>query len=224
MRKLKPNIRSREYDSYSPSVRGSVAYAYLTTKKLGHREIDEKILQLDAAYTHGFQAMGILHYQGLYREHSGLLESIDLDGVISKIRSLPDSSRLLADLVAFRSGPTHVDGKEYEEKLAQDIENSYADLREKRLDRLSAKKDDAPRRISLVTSVFERDPDVIAEALFIAKGVCGKCKNPAPFLKKNNNQPYLEVHHIIPVAKGGKDNLSNVIALCPNCHRAMHFG
>jgi len=102
MHKLKPNARSREYDSYSPSVRGSVAYAYLTTKKLGHREIDEKILLLDAAYTRGYQAMGILHYQGLFREHSGVLEANELEDVISKIRNLPDSSRLLADLIAFR--------------------------------------------------------------------------------------------------------------------------
>ncbi|MCD9544043.1 hypothetical protein GLP24_04155 [Photobacterium carnosum] len=48
--------------------------------------------------------------------------------------------------------------------------------------------------------------------------------NFAPFTKKSNGEPYLEVHHIKPLSQGGEDSLENVKAICPNCHREMHFG
>lgn len=31
-------------------------------------------------------------------------------------------------------------------------------------------------------------------------------------------------HHMIPLAKGGVDNIYNTICLCPNCHRDFHMG
>jgi len=31
-----------------------------------------------------------------------------------------------------------------------------------------------------------------------------------------------DIHHILPVTKGGKDEISNLITLCPNCHRLAH--
>lgn len=32
----------------------------------------------------------------------------------------------------------------------------------------------------------------------------------------------LEVHHIIPISKGGKDERKNLILLCSNCHDRRH--
>ncbi len=34
----------------------------------------------------------------------------------------------------------------------------------------------------------------------------------------------LEVHHVIRLADGGSDTINNSVALCPNCHRELHFG
>ena len=34
----------------------------------------------------------------------------------------------------------------------------------------------------------------------------------------------LDMHHIYQVAKGGKDDPSNLIALCPTCHNLYHRG
>lgn len=49
------------------------------------------------------------------------------------------------------------------------------------------------------------------------------------FVSATTGQPYIEVHHIIPIAKTpdfahSLDVVPNLIALCPNCHRAIHFG
>ncbi len=71
---------------------------------------------------------------------------------------------------------------------------------------------------------FVRNSDVIAEVLERANGICERCKKPAPFIRDSNNSPYLEVHHILPLAEGGDDTVENAVGLCPNCHRHAHNG
>ncbi|MDN3555524.1 HNH endonuclease [Halomonas maura] len=82
----------------------------------------------------------------------------------------------------------------------------------------------SPERTWVATSVFIRNPDVVAEVLENANGVCGSCKKPAPFLRAKDGSPYLEVHHKQTLADGGLDTVENAIALCPNCHRRAHYG
>ncbi len=81
-----------------------------------------------------------------------------------------------------------------------------------------------PKKVTVQTTVFIRNEDVVAEVLFQAKGKCGACKKDAPFVRQSNATPYLEVHHINPLANNGEDTVENAIALCPNCHRKAHFG
>jgi hypothetical protein len=81
-----------------------------------------------------------------------------------------------------------------------------------------------PRKSKAVVVVYIRNPDVVAEALFRAKGVCERCGKNAPFRSRRYNEPFLEVHHIVPLAEDGPDTLENVQAICPNCHRQAHFG
>ena len=81
-----------------------------------------------------------------------------------------------------------------------------------------------PRKIKLDTWSFQRNPDVVAEVLYRANGICESCHQPAPFLKRSDNAPYLEVHHCKPLAEGGDDSIENAVALCPNCHRKAHYG
>jgi predicted HNH restriction endonuclease len=104
-------------------------------------------------------------------------------------------------------------------KIADAMELDEASLRFK-----SSKYPKKPRVVTSVTKVFDRNPYVIAIALKRAKGDCELCYKPAPFPRKSNNTPYLEVHHKIRLADGGDDSLDNVIAICPNCHREEHFG
>ena len=86
------------------------------------------------------------------------------------------------------------------------------------------KSDGIPDKYAVVQQVFNRNPDVVAEVLERAAGKCESCGSPAPFKKRSNGFPYLEVHHKKQLAHGGKDIVSNAVALCPNCHRKAHYG
>lgn len=33
-----------------------------------------------------------------------------------------------------------------------------------------------------------------------------------------------DAHHILPLSKGGSDRASNLLCLCPSCHRKFHSG
>lgn len=114
-----------------------------------------------------------------------------------------------------------------EELVERSFEEQVADsLRRSRLERLRrlANAPAIPPRIPVTTYVFARNADVVAEVLTRAGGVCEGCRTPAPFQRRSDGTPYLEVHHRQQLAKGGEDVVENAIALCPNCHRKAHHG
>lgn len=78
--------------------------------------------------------------------------------------------------------------------------------------------------VAVVSYEYKRNPDVVVEVLRQAKGSCARCNCRAPFDRKLDGTPYLEVHHKIPLAEGGDDTVANAEALCPNCHRKAHYG
>jgi 5-methylcytosine-specific restriction protein A len=78
----------------------------------------------------------------------------------------------------------------------------------------------ASKRIESISIV--RDPVVKAWVLINANGVCECCGGKAPFAT-SSGIPYLEVHHVKKLADLGPDTPENAIAVCPNCHRALHY-
>lgn len=79
-------------------------------------------------------------------------------------------------------------------------------------------------RTNITSLKYKRNPYIVEYTKRIANGICQDCKQPAQFLNKTTNEPFLETHHIIPLAEGGMDTIENTIAVCPNCHRKRHFG
>lgn len=67
----------------------------------------------------------------------------------------------------------------------------------------------------------KRNPYLPELAKRRANGVCQLCNTTLNFSDRTG-RPYLEAHHIIPLVDDGLDELSNMVALCPNCHRKMH--
>ena len=72
------------------------------------------------------------------------------------------------------------------------------------------------------TKVFLRNPYLKELVKRIAEGKCQFCGEDAPFADLKG-EPYLEEHHVEPLADGGLDRINNVVAICPNCHRKMHI-
>jgi 5-methylcytosine-specific restriction protein A len=110
-----------------------------------------------------------------------------------------------------------------DEQYKKGITKSQKDSTEARQKRLknAPKK---PKQIIVFSVSFVRNTDVVAEVLKRANGICEQCKQSAPFISKATGKPYLEVHHKIQLANGGDDTVENSLALCPNCHRQLHFG
>lgn len=73
------------------------------------------------------------------------------------------------------------------------------------------------------TIIYQRDPYVKAWVLKNSKWICECCKKPSPF-KSIDGHPFLEVHHLKMLSDGGSDTITNTVALCPNCHKEIHFG
>jgi 5-methylcytosine-specific restriction protein A len=71
-------------------------------------------------------------------------------------------------------------------------------------------------------SLVARSPDVKAWVLINANGICENCTSDAPFVS-TTGIPYLEVHHVKRLADKGPDTVDNAVALCPNCHKALHY-
>ncbi len=106
--------------------------------------------------------------------------------------------------------------------LAAEIEVSLALSQSDRAMRL-ADSTKVPQRIQIISVGFRRNADVIVTVLLRANGVCEKCGAKAPFIRRSDGSPYLEVHHSTPLSQGGEDTVENAAALCPNCHREAHY-
>lgn len=54
------------------------------------------------------------------------------------------------------------------------------------------------------------------------KYICQWC-GIKPF-EKGAGWFYVEAHHMHELGEGGKDVIENIVCLCPNCHRKIHYG
>ena len=79
-----------------------------------------------------------------------------------------------------------------------------------------------PKTVTSPRDEYVRDLKVKAWVLKQANGRCECCGSEAPFIR-HDGRPYLEVHHVRQLARGGSDTTSNAVAVCPNCHRELHF-
>ena len=89
---------------------------------------------------------------------------------------------------------------------------------------LISRENPKPKSRVVPSTVYDRSQYVVAETLERANGVCQSCGKTAPFTRKKDRSPYLEVHHKKQLADGGEDTLKNAIAVCQNCHREHHYG
>ena len=78
-----------------------------------------------------------------------------------------------------------------------------------------------PERIVGTNIGFNRSPSIRKEVLLRSKGICELCGQKG--FNMDNGSVYLKTHHIFPLAQGGPDEVWNVVAVCANDHRRLHF-
>ena len=84
------------------------------------------------------------------------------------------------------------------------------------------------KKDSSKTSSIPRDAGIAKTSLIDAKYKCQIDKNHKTFISQKTNKNYVEAHHLIPMEyyddfKNCIDVEANIVALCPNCHREIHF-
>lgn len=131
--------------------------------------------------------------------------------------------------VVSSSDKDEVEDSDSKAATEESFQDRVAEARKKPdLDELARKaaKPGPVSRQQTTTTTFKRRPEVVAwvieNALKNNEGRCelGGCESfPTP-----KGEPYLEVHHVIPLSEDGPDEISNAVALCPACHRELHFG
>ena len=75
---------------------------------------------------------------------------------------------------------------------------------------------------------FIRNPSLAARVIKEADHRCELDDTHVSFVSAVSGEQYVEVHHLIPISYSGEfqyslDVPANLIVLCPNCHRVIHF-
>lgn len=106
-------------------------------------------------------------------------------------------------------------------KIEQEREKYLASKTLGELRKMANQAKPKPQRRLVESEQIIRNSAVVDYVKRAANGSCDLCRKPAPF-KTKKKEPYLECHHVKPLADGGDDTKENAVALCPNCHRKMH--
>jgi hypothetical protein len=114
--------------------------------------------------------------------------------------------------------------KVFEDEAFQTRVQKLSGLSDEELMKKLPKTGNKPQKRWAQSSEYDRCPAVAAFVLRRANGLCEGCREKAPFPRKSDETPYLEVHHKTFLSENGADDTENAIALCPNCHRREHFG
>jgi 5-methylcytosine-specific restriction protein A len=219
---LDKSNREREYKQYSDYEKSLICKGWLFEGD-DHRDLDNKIVGLDPLSSKGFQSMAVLHFLGLKVEFKSIFQSISLNDAVANLKNNTQDFERVIELLNYKANFHNIIEEDYIRVKASQKDTPKA--RRKRLQ----KNIKITRKHRLYIDSYTRNPDVIAESLYLADGICQRCGREAPFTRKSDGSLYLEVHHIIPLSKQdlheeNLDVLDNVTAICPNCHREVHYG
>ena len=86
-----------------------------------------------------------------------------------------------------------------------------------------------PAKKPKVSFGWNRDRVIVEQVLKADKYKCEIDSSHKTFIARKNDELYLEGHHLIPISRQDEfekslDVYANIIGLCPNCHRQLHFG
>ena len=101
-------------------------------------------------------------------------------------------------------------GRSQKQKLNIDEQNFLLDLSDKVL----------PEEKKVIVTLVKRNIKLAGKLKLLYQGKCQICNFT---FEKKNGENYSEIHHIIPLGEKGSDEIKNIIVLCANCHRLIHY-
>ncbi|WP_079474041.1 HNH endonuclease [Marinococcus halophilus] len=150
---------------------------------------------------------------------SGVVKFIDEMVYIGhELKFAPDHDSRERQVIIF-----HLERMSYIEQEANTPEESFKNQPLEELRRIAANTQ-APTEPRKATIWIHRRARAVKQyAMRRAGGYCEACNQEAPF-QKENGEPFLEIHHLFRLSDGGADHPKAVAAVCPNCHRRVHYG
>jgi predicted restriction endonuclease len=101
-------------------------------------------------------------------------------------------------------------GRPKKQKLDIDEQNILLDLSDKIL----------PEKKKIIVTLIKRNIKLAGKLKLLYQGKCQICNFT---FEKKNGENYSEIHHIVPLGEKGSDEIKNIIVLCANCHRLIHY-
>ena len=128
-----------------------------------------------------------------------------------------DADEVVKDVIEY------IKGFKTNESIKTAEEKKIASLTDDQLKNRIGEQSSSPAPVyTAMATLRKRNPYLAEMAKRRARGVCQLCGNRLDY-HDSAGRPYLEAHHIVPLAKDGADAITNMTALCPNCHRKMHI-
>ena len=249
---LNPVSRNREYKKFSNDLlRGEVVYKWMV-EGWSTRAIDLGVLNFNDYYpnseVNGYQSMGILHFLGLRREHQGYFSNMSIADIVATIYVLKDTISGFVRVYGLLL--SYIQHTFYTERCKHPVRTVEEQSETEGQDRLRqywlAGYDESEIDMRLEDGKLESAGDIYIrrKLRYLSNGtlkvsikdlydyrcqVCGLViykKGWHQGMSRMEQWAYLDadVHHILPLSKNGPDVRSNMICVCPTCHRKFHSG
>jgi 5-methylcytosine-specific restriction protein A len=171
----------------------------------------------DGRSLHLFRSLGKKAGKSLGQRYLGEFVCADLNW-----REGPDRKGNKRKIVVFHLVPINrVDESCLEDTNDEPTPSSLELARQLALQAMEASESANPGEA--IRTIYKRSARVKNYVLMRAQGKCESCRHNAPFNRKNGS-PYLEPHHINRLSDGGLDHPQYIGAVCPACHREIHYG
>lgn len=181
----------------------------------------------------------LIHLEEIFDVKVTELESLKTVEHIERLAKLPsfpkfnqDNNRFYsATFASFKRYINSVVNYDIEEQIDQDINNylqqEFININESKLVKKPTKKKEKQIIKGILT--YSRSESEMLKAKLNSNWQCEMSRLHKTFINEKLNKPFVEGHHLIPMFTQDQyentiDFADNIVTLCPNCHRKIHFG
>lgn len=124
---------------------------------------------------------------------------------------------LILDYQQIETFENGLEQNEIEHRTELDSNDIY---KEDLLNKIIDCENDKSEKVTINGKTYKRHNYLMVQIKKYRDYTCQFCSTKIP---KSNGDYYIEACHIKAKSEGGKDSLSNILILCPNCHKLFDF-